>query len=226
MITRKELENERPFVPQRLEQRAPLHELISNRRSPRSYSGAPVEAWKIVTLFEAARWSPSSANEQPWHFIVATKEDTAAYDALFGTLMEGNRRWASRAPMLVLGVAQSFYAKSGKPYRHSWYDLGQSVAHLTLQATALGLAVHQMGGFDAEKAREIFSIPDGYDPVVVLAAGYAESAEHLPDDLRSRELAPRSRKSLEATVFTEKWGIPSHYITTQHPLLNELPSTN
>jgi nitroreductase len=226
MITKSELKNERTFIPQRLEPRALLHELLSNRRSPRSYSEEPVEPWKIVSLFEAARWSPSSANEQPWHFIVATKEDTTVFDTLAGTLMEGNRRWAGRAPMLVLGVAQSFYSKNGKPYRHSWYDLGQSVAHLTIQATSLGLSVHQMGGFDAEKARDLFSIPDGYDPVVVFAVGYAEGAEHLPDELREREMAPRSRKPLEAGVFTEKWGMPSHHIATQHPLLNDLPSTN
>jgi nitroreductase len=226
MIARSELKNERAFIPQRLEPRAPLHDLLSNRRSPRSYSEKPIEPRKIVSLFEAARWSPSSANEQPWHFIVATKEDTTVYNALSKTLMEGNRRWAIRAPMLVLGVAQSFYSKNGKLYRHSWYDLGQSVAQLTMQATALGLAVHQMGGFDADKARELFAIPDGYDPVVVFAVGYAESAEHLPDDLRDREVAPRLRKPLEATVFTEKWGKPSHHILTQHPLLNDLPSSN
>lgn len=226
MITRSELKTAHTFTPERLELRAPIHELLKNRWSPRSYSEEQIEPWKIVSLFEAARWSPSSSNEQPWHFIVATKEDTAVYGALSETLMEGNRRWASRAPMLVLGIAQSSYSRSGKPYRHAWYDLGQSVAHLTMQASALGLVVHQMGGFDAAKARDLFSIPDGYDPVVVFAVGYAESPEHLPDDLRDREVVPRSRKSLEATVFTEKWGQPSHHISIQHPLLNELPLSN
>jgi len=173
-----------------------------------------------------ARWSPSSANEQPWHFIVATKADVTAYASLVDSLNEGNRRWAVRAPLLVLGVAQSFYAKNGKANKHAWYDLGQSVAQLTAQAGALGLSVHQMGGFDAEKTRGSFSIPDGYEPVVVFAVGYADHPEVLPEDLQQRERAPRSRKDLRSFVFTDSWGKSSHHILPRHSLLNTLPSTN
>ena len=108
------------FAPARLNTQAPIHELLANRRSPRAFSEQPVESDKLLSLFEAARWSPSSANEQPWHFIVATKDGVPrVFSALVESLMEGNRRWAERAPVLVLALAQSTYTKTGKPYRHS-----------------------------------------------------------------------------------------------------------
>jgi nitroreductase len=218
--------NMNSFIPKRLATRAPLNDLLNNRWSPRAFSGKPIEPLKIVSIFEAARWSPSSANEQPWHFIVAAKEDSRVYDAIVESLMEGNRRWAQSAPLLILGVARSSYSKTGKPYRHAWYDLGQSIAHLTVQASALGLAVHQMGGFDAEKARELLTIPDGYEPVIAIAVGYAELPETLPDDLRRREEASRTRKPLEELVFTEEWGSPSHHVDAHKVLLNNISSTN
>ena len=226
MTTQSESDITNAFVPQRLDTRAPLNELLSGRWSPRAFSERQIEPSKIVTLFEAARWSPSSANEQPWHFVAATREDTRTYNALVESLMEGNRRWAQRAPMLVLGVAQSVYLKSGRAYQHAWYDLGQSVANLTVQASALGLAVHQMGGFDAGKAREFLSIPDGYEPVILFAVGYAERPETLPDDLRKREEGPRSRKPLETMVFTEEWGKPSRLVDVQNSMTNVSGSRN
>lgn len=204
------------FTPDRLDTSAPLHELLSQRRSPRAFSERSIEPSTIMSLFEAARWSPSSANEQPWNFIAATKSDTRVYTTVAESLMEGNRRWALQAPLLVVGIAQSTYLKSGKPYGHAWYDLGQSVAHMTIQATAMGLSVHQMGGFDANQLRSRLSIPAGYDVVVVLAIGYAEHPATLPDDLRSREEAPRMRKPLEAFVFTDAWGEPSRHVAPQN----------
>jgi nitroreductase len=212
-------------VPVRVNIQAPLHELLANRRSPRAFAERPIESDKLVSLFEAARWSPSSANEQPWRFIVATKDDSRVFSSIVESLMEGNRRWAERAPMLVLALAQSTYSKSGKAYQHSWYDLGQSVALLSVEATALGLAVHQMGGFDADKARQLLSIPEGFEPVVVFAVGYSDQPATLPDDLRERELAPRARKQLQDFVFTEEWGKPSSHIQTQNSLLAQ-PSSN
>jgi len=219
-------ENKTNFdVPVRLDLQAPIHELIANRRSPRAFSEQPIESAKLLSLFEAARWSPSSANEQPWRFIVATKNDTRVFSSLVESLMEGNRRWAERAPALVLALAQSTYSKTGTAYRHSWYDLGQSVALLSVEATALGLAVHQMGGFDSDKARQLLSIPDGFEPVVAFAVGYPDQPSTLPDDLRKRERAPRSRKLLQDFVYTEEWGKPSSHIQTQNSLLTQ-PLTN
>jgi nitroreductase len=212
-------------VPARLDTQAPIHELLATRRSPRAFSEQRIESEKLVSLFEAARWSPSSANEQPWRFIVATKDDSGVFSALVESLMEGNRRWAERAPMLVLALAQSTYAKTGNPYRHSWYDLGQSVALLSVEATALGLAVHQMGGFDADKARQLLSIPRGFEPIIVFAVGYPDQPATLPDDLRKREQAPRSRKLLQDFVYTEEWGKPSSHIQPQNFLLTQ-PSSN
>lgn len=225
MTPQTELNNTDAIVPARLDTQAPIHELLANRRSPRAFSEQPVESEKLLSLFEAARWSPSSANEQPWAFIVATKNDSRAFSALVESLMEGNRRWAERAPLLVLALAQSTYAKTGRPYQHSWYDLGQSVALLSVQATALGLAVHQMGGFDSDKVRQLLSIPEGFEPVIVFAVGYSDQPATLPDDLRKREQAPRSRRPLQDFVYTEEWGKPSSHIQTQNYILPHL-STN
>jgi nitroreductase len=212
-------------VPDRLDVQAPIHDLIANRRSPRAFSDQPIESAKLLSLFEAARWSPSSANEQPWRFIIATKNDSREFSALAESLMEGNRRWAQRAPVLILALAQTTYTRTGRPYRHSWYDVGQSVALLSMQATALGLAVHQMGGFDAEKIRQLLSIPEGFEPVVIFAVGYPDQAADLPEDLRKREQAPRSRKQLQTFVYTGEWGKPSPHMQSRNSLLT-LPSTN
>jgi nitroreductase len=211
--------------PPRLDTQAAIHKLLMNRRSPRAFSDEPVESEKLLSLFEAARWSPSSANEQPWRFIVATKDDSQVFSALVESLSEGNRRWAERAPLLVLALAQSTYTRTGRPYRHSWYDLGQSIAFLSIQATALGLAVHQMGGYDADKTRQLLSIPEGFEPVIMFAVGYPGEPESLPDDLRKREQAPRSRKPLQDFVYTEEWGKPSSHVQIQNSLHIQ-PSTN
>jgi nitroreductase len=206
-----------PVLPERLDPQAKIHDLLARRRSPRAFSEQPVGPTLITALFEAARWAPSSANEQPWHFIVASKEDSS-YTRLLGSLSEKNRRWAGHAPVLVAAVAQTTYRRSGAPYQHAWYDLGQSVAHLTVPASSFGLVVHQMGGFDEVKLAEQFPVPAGYEPVVVFAIGYPAGAETLPDDLRQREEAPRSRRPLESFVFTEKWGEPSRHLRTESSL--------
>lgn len=211
--------------PARLNEQSTIHDLLANRRSPRAFSEQPIEPWKIASLFEAARWSPSSANEQPWHFVATTPKDETPYKVLLESLSEGNRRWAAKAPLLVLGVARSMYGNSGRPYRHAWYDLGQSVAHLTVQATDLGLVVHQMGGFDPDKFKQHFPIPEGYEPVVVFTVGYPGRADELPEDLRKREQSPRTRKPLESFVFTDQWGVPSHHIQLKSLKFSE-PSQN
>ena len=120
--------------------------------------------------------------------------------------MEGNVRWARHAPVLILVVARLYTDRDGRPSQRSLYDAGLAVANLTTQATALGLVVHQMGGFYADRAREEFAIPDGYEPVAVLALGYLGDPESLPEDLRTRETAVRTRKPLEEFVFSGRWG--------------------
>lgn len=182
----------------------PLHDLLRDRWSPRSFSQRPVEPEKIASLFEAARWSPSGANLQPWKFLFVTRNESSAYDRLVATLTERNQQWASTVPLLILAVAQRV-AEDGRENPWSHYDLGQSVAHLTMEAVALGLAAHQMGGFDIEKARAAFGIPDGFDPITVVAVGYAGDPESLPEEFRERERAPRSRQTIEEFVFDSEW---------------------
>ncbi|NSW53484.1 MAG: nitroreductase family protein [Anaerolineae bacterium] len=185
----------------------PIHEILQNRWSPRAFSDALPETEILLSLFEAARWTPSSMNAQPWAFILARRDDPAAYQRMFSLLTENNQRWAAGAPLLVLAVMNSL-RPNGKPHRWAPYDLGQAVAHLTFQAGALGLAVHQMGGFDAARAAEVYQLPTGYEAMAVLAIGAAGDPAALPDDLRQRELSPRERKPLPEVVFDGEWGRP------------------
>ncbi len=182
----------------------PIHELLQKRWSPRAYSPRPVEREKLLSLFEAARWSPSAANSQPWHFIVASREEEGAYAKMRETLTERNRLWSKDVPLLVLAVAQ-VEREEGKQNPWALYDLGQAVAHLSVQATALGLYVHQMAGFDREKARSFFEIPAGFDPVAVAAVGYYGSVEELPQEFRDREIEARTRKPLQEFLHDGGW---------------------
>ena len=177
----------------------PIHALLRERWSPRAFAARPVERATLNSLFEAARWSASANNRQPWHFIVATSEHPEDHARLAATLNERNRRWAQHAPVLILVVAQL----SSQPGRElaSLYDVGLAVGNLLTQAVDLGLVTRQMGGFDAEKARATLGIPEGYLPVAVIALGYPGSPEALPDDLRERETAPRSRRPIKEWVF-------------------------
>ncbi len=184
----------------------PIHELLRRRWSPRAFADREVEPEKLRALWEAARWAPSSSNEQPWSFVVARREDRAEFDRLLGCLVEGNVVWARHAPVLMLAVARLSFERSGRTNRHALYDVGQAVACLTVQATALGLHVHQMAGFDAQRARATFDVPDGQEPATAVAIGYLGEPDSLPDALRERELAPRSRRPLGGMVFTGRWG--------------------
>lgn len=188
------------------ETQAQVHELIKERYSPLAYSDRLVEPEKLRSLLEAARWAASSFNEQPWHFIVATKEEPQEFARLLECIVPGNVVWAKDAPVLMLSVAKLTFDHGGTPNRHAFHDVGQATANLALQATALGLAVHQMGGFDADRARETYSIPEGFEPVAAIAVGYPGDPEMLPESLRARALARRTRRELGEFVFTGKWG--------------------
>jgi len=184
----------------------PIHDVIARRWSPRAFDERPVEQAKLKSLFEAARWAPSSNNEQPWRFIVASKETSTDYDRLFACLVEGNRKWAFRAPVLILSVASLLFEDDGKPNRHALHDTGMAAENFVLQATALGLQAHQMAGFDTQKARETCLIPTGFDPVAMIALGYPGDPAVLPDYLREREIKPRERQPIGDFVFSIKWG--------------------
>jgi nitroreductase len=191
----------------------PIHTLIEHRWSPRAFADRPVEAEKLRSLFEAARWAASSYNGQPWSFIVATKDDPANYKKVLDTLIEFNQSWAKSAPVLALSVAKQKFEHNGEPNHHALHDVGQAVATLAIQAEEHGLSVHQMAGILPEKAREIFAIPEGYEVVAAMAIGYPGDAGKLPDHLRKMEDAPRERKPLASFVFTGKWGNASPIVS-------------
>jgi nitroreductase len=191
------------------ETQVPIHELIRRRWSPRAFSELPVGPDKLLSLFEAARWAASSNNEQPWAFLVATQEDPQNYADMLSVLVDFNRSWANKAPVLVLTLAHTQFEKDGKPNRHAFYDLGQAAANLALQATALGLTAHQMAGFNVEAARERFAVPAGWEPVSMIALGYPGDPDSLTEKLRQRETAQRQRKPLESFVFSGAWGHPA-----------------
>jgi nitroreductase len=191
----------------------PIHELLARRWSPRAFAERPIEADKVRSLFEAARWAPSSNNEQPWRFIVASRDDEPRWNRLLACLLEGNRKWAFRAPVLILSVASLKFADDLKPNRHAMHDTGMAVENLVLQAATLGLVAHQMAGFDVEKARADLKIPDGYEPVAMIAIGYPGDPNLLPDRLKQRELGPRERNKASAFVFSGEWGQPSPFLS-------------
>jgi nitroreductase len=200
-----------------------IHEIIKNRYSTRAFSEKPVDREKIVSLFEAARWSPSSRNEQPWRFIVGLKEEPVTFNKIAEILNPANRIWASKAPLLILTIAKLNINSTEQINRHALHDLGLAIANLTFQASAVNLYVHQMGGFDQQKARDIFMIPDNYEPVTVLAVGYKGDLKSLPANLKNRELSERIRKDLSDLVFSEKFGQASNIIENKQmeAILNE-----
>ena len=192
----------------------PVHELIAKRHSGRrAFSPKAVDAASIGSLFEAARWASSCSNEQPWSFLVTQKipetlvekDKPSAHDRLLRCLVDFNIQWARHAPVLILSVARLNFASTGKPNRHALYDVGQAAANLALQATALGLMAHQMAGFDVQKARTEFLVPDDHEPASVIAVGYPGEPTSLPEKLRARELAPRQRKPQRDFVFLDTW---------------------
>lgn len=184
----------------------PIHALLRKRWSPRSFSDRPVDPATLRSLFEAARWTPSSFNAQPWSFIVATHDDAEAFNRMLAVLMPQNAQWARNAPVLVLAIARKPLDESGRPNCYAFYDVGQAVAMLTVEATTRDLFAHQMGGFDAERAQELFALPPDFEPAAVIALGYLGEPDALPEPLRKFERAPRKRKPLEEFVFAGRWG--------------------
>ena len=187
----------------------PIHELLAKRWSPYAFADRAVSDDDLRSLFEAARWAASSYNEQPWSYIVATKANAAEFERLLSCLVEGNQAWAGAAPVLALGCTSLHFARNGKPNAAAVHDLGLASASLTLEATARGLVVHQMIGILPDKARETYQIPEGVQPLTGLAIGYAADPTTLPDNLKERDLAPRTRKPLSEIVFGGTWGSAS-----------------
>jgi len=181
-------------------------DLLRRRWSPHAFDARPVEADKLHRVLEAARWAMSSFNGQPWSYILATRDQPEAWQRLFDCLVEGNKAWAHTAPVLMLSVAALKFEHNGKPNRLAQHDVGAASAMMTIQATAEGLFVHQMAGFDTERARQTFQIPEDHEPMAAIAMGYPGDINVLPEKLKERTLAPRVRKPLSQFVFRGKWG--------------------
>ena len=186
----------------------PIHDLLRHRYSTIAFDGdRPVEAEKMGSLLEAARWSASCFNEQPWRLIVATKREEASYAKLLDCIVEANQAWAKNADILMISVGKDTFTRNDKPNAYGQYDAGQAVASLVIQAESMGLRVHQMGGFDKDKARSAFGIPAGFTPAAAIAIGYPAPLESLDiEAMRERETSPRVRKPLSEIVFGESWG--------------------
>jgi nitroreductase len=184
----------------------PVHELVARRWSPHAFADREVSKKDLLSLFEAARWAPSSYNEQPWSFLLATRDDEEEYARILSCLVEPNQVWARTAPVLVLTVASLTFRKNGKPNRVALHDLGLAAATLTLEASSRGIHVHQMAGILPDRARELFSVPDGFEVETGIAIGYPEEPGKGPEELRPRDTAARDRKKLAELVFRGKWG--------------------
>jgi len=179
----------------------PIHELLEKRKSGRAFEVKEISDDILNRLFEAARWSPSSYNEQPWRFLV-TKRETEAFDLLLNSLMEANQVWAKNASALVIALSKKTFDRNNTANRHYAYDLGSAVAHLSLQATAEGLNIRQMGGYDPQKVKENFSIPEEQEAFAVLAIGYPSATPEkvLDEQYLQMELAPQTRKEQDEFV--------------------------
>jgi nitroreductase len=187
----------------------PIHALLANRWSPYSFADRSVAREDLRALFEAARWAPSSYNEQPWSYLVAAREQAEAFASLLSCLVETNQAWARHAPVLALGITRERFTRNDKPNAAAQHDLGLAAGNLLMEATARGLAVHQMIGILPDHAREVYRIPDHSRALTALAIGYAGAPERLPEALGARDQAPRARKPLGEFVFEARWGEPA-----------------
>lgn len=190
----------------------PVLDVIAERWSPYGLESRPVPEKDLLSILEAARWSASSFNEQPWRFIAATRDDEELYRKVLSCLVDSNQQWAGSAPVLMLGVIKKTFTHNGKPNRVALHDLGLAAATLTLEATSRGLSVHQMAGILPDRARELFSVPGEFDVVTALAIGYAADPEGLEEGMKKRDTAARTRKPLDEFVFGATWGEPSEVV--------------
>ncbi len=185
----------------------PIAELIARRWSPRAIApNQPVSREHLLALLEAARWAPSCFGDQPWRYLVWDRfRDPDRWQQAFECLAEGNQDWVKNAPILLLSLASPNFGHNDKPNRWAQHDTGAASENLCLQATALGLVAHQMGGFDPDKVKATFNIPAGYTCMAMIAVGQPGSVEVLSEALRERELAPRERKPLDSLAFEGGW---------------------
>lgn len=188
----------------------PVHSLIQKRWSPVLFSSQPVEQEKLESIFEAARWAPSSYNEQPWRFCLGIRGEGKSWERIFSLLVEANQEWCREVPVLGVSIASLNFARNGKPNRHAYHDVGAAMGFAALQAYSLeGLALHQMAGFKVEEARTLLELPEGFDPLSAFAIGYV--AQPLPEDppgLIQRDEGKRERRALADSLYLSTFGHP------------------
>ena len=189
-----------------------IHQLFVKRWSPYAFSDRPVPEEDLRALLEAARWSASNFNEQPWRYIVATRKDPEEFERLLSCLDESNQSWAKSAPVLALGCAALKFARNRQPNTTAEHDLGAASTYLSMEATHRGLSVHQMAGILPDRAREVYQIPDGFRPLTGLAIGYVGDPNTLPEKYREHDLGPRQRMPLTEFVFGGRWGATSDLV--------------
>jgi nitroreductase len=181
-----------------------VHDLIKSRWSPRMFSGDHISDEEIFSLFEAARWAPSSSNIQPWRFMFM-RRGTDAYQKAFDCLAEFNQRWVKNAPVLII-TAYREKMDNGMENFHALHDLGLAMGNFSLQAQSMGIAVHQMAGINWKKAQEVFEVEEGYHITTAVAIGYyGGDTEQLDDELKEMEKSPRKRKPQSTFVAEGKW---------------------
>ena len=182
-----------------------IHELLATRWSARAFSTRKVEKQKLLSILEAARWAPSSRNEQPWRYIVFTEDNIEKMNKARSVLMEINN-YAKRAPILICAITKKTYSDNGNYNRLHFHDLGAANENMFLESFNQGLIMHEMGGFDRDKAKEVFDIPNDYEIGTMIAIGYQDSHEILPERYREKALLPRERKPLYEIAFLEELG--------------------
>jgi nitroreductase len=183
-----------------------VHSLIRARWSPRAFNGKDIAPADLAAILEAGRWAASSYNEQPWRFIVAAKNtDPAGFQKLLGLLLPFNQAWAKSAPVLLITAGKKTFSHNGTPNRYALHDAGAALASMFLQAEALGIYAHGMGGFDQERARVELGVPDDFEIGAAAAFGYLGSPDELPEQMKQQELAKRQRKPLSEIAFSTEW---------------------
>lgn len=187
---------------------APIHSLIQHRWSPRAFKPVPLTSPQILTLLEAARWSASCFNEQPWRFLIAGRDQSDAFATMLTCLVPANQTWAQNAGLLLLAFAHTRFRRNDKPNRLAQHDLGLAAGQLALQATAMGLQAHMMAGIDRERINSTYQVPEFFEPLTAIAVGIPDDPAGLDPDLAERERAPRERLEITTLCFSGNFDTP------------------
>ncbi|MES2606964.1 MAG: nitroreductase family protein [Pseudomonadota bacterium] len=196
------------MIPKSIDTVVPVLPLFAERYSGVSYDpDRSVTAEQMLALAEAARWAPSCFGDQPWRYLICNKAtNPVAWETAWNCLVEKNQAWCKAAPVLIVVCCDTVLSKTGQPNGFGPYDTGAASVSMCLQAAALGLMTHQMAGFVAGKARELFDIPERFIPLAMMAVGYQLPEDQLTESFKARELAPRVRNPLEQNFFAGVWG--------------------